>query len=111
LSTISSTEITRLVIALVPSNRERIVEFAAAQHLPAMYEFGVFVHDGGLMSYGPTLDEMYRRAATYVDQILKGAKPGGLPLEQPTGYFLLLSPRNCQSTRFDDSAATVAARG
>jgi len=77
--------------SLTTGNRKRIVEFAAAQQLPAMYEFGIFVQDGGLMSYGPTLDEMYRRAATYVDRILKGAKPSGLPLEQPTGYFLLLN--------------------
>ena len=77
--------------SLTTTNRKRIVDYAATQHLPAMYEFGVFVQDGGLMSYGPTLDEMYRRAATYIDRILKGAKPSALPLEQPTGYFLLLN--------------------
>jgi putative ABC transport system substrate-binding protein len=83
--------------SLTTSNRKRIVDFAAAQHLPAMYEFGVYVHDGGLMSYGPTLDEMFRRAATYVDKILKGATPGALPLEQPTGYFLLLNLKTAKA--------------
>jgi len=83
--------------SLTTGNRKRIVEFAAAQRLPAMYEFGIFVQDGGLMSYGPTLDEMYRRAATYVDRILKGAKPSGLPLEQPTGYFLLLNLKTAKA--------------
>ena len=83
--------------SLTTSNRKRIVDFAAAQHLPAMYEFGVFVQDGGLMSYGPTLDEMYRRGATYIDRILKGAKPGVLPLEQPTGYFLLLNLKTAKA--------------
>ena len=83
--------------SLTTGNRKRIVDFAAAQHLPAMYEFGIFVQDGGLMSYGPTLDEMYRRAATYVDRILKGAKPSGLPLEQPTGYFLLLNLKTAKA--------------
>jgi putative tryptophan/tyrosine transport system substrate-binding protein len=83
--------------SLTTSNRKRILDFAAAQQLPAMYEFGVFVQDGGLMSYGPTLDEMYRRAATYVDRILKGAKPGTLPLEQPTGYFLLFNLKTAKA--------------
>ena len=83
--------------SLTTGNRKRIVDFAAAQQLPAMYEFGIFVQDGGLMSYGPTLDEMYRRAATYVDRILKGAKPSGLPLEQPTGYFLLLNLKTAKA--------------
>jgi putative ABC transport system substrate-binding protein len=83
--------------ALTTTNRNRILDFAAKQQVPAMYEFGVFVHDGGLMSYGPTLDEMYRRAATYVARILKGAKPGELPLEQPTGYFLLLNLKTAKA--------------
>ncbi|MEO8754039.1 MAG: ABC transporter substrate-binding protein [Casimicrobiaceae bacterium] len=83
--------------SLTTSNRKRILDFAAAQHIPAMYEFGVFVHDGGLMSYGPTLDEMYRRAATYVDRILKGARPGDLALEQPTGYFFLLNMKTARA--------------
>jgi putative ABC transport system substrate-binding protein len=83
--------------SLTNGNRKRILDFAAAEHLPAMYEYGVFVQEGGLMSYGPTLDELYRRAATYVDRILKGAKPSELPLEQPTRYFLLLNLKTAKS--------------
>ena len=77
--------------ALTNINRKRILDFAAAHHIPAMYEFSFYVRDGGLMSYGPTLDDMFRRAALYVDRILKGAKPGELPVEQPTRYYLLVN--------------------
>ena len=66
------------------SNRQRIVEFAAQNHLPAMYPFSEFMDDGGLVFYGPNFPEMFRRAATYVDKILKGANPADLPVEQPT---------------------------
>ena len=77
--------------ALTNFNRKQILDFAAAQHIPAMYEFGFYVRDGGLMSYGPTMDDMWRRAATYVDRIFKGAKPGELSVEQPTRYYLLIN--------------------
>jgi len=64
-------------------NRKRIIDFAATHHIPAMYEMSLYVHDGGLMSYGPNMDDMYRRAATYVDRIFKGTKPSALPVELP----------------------------
>jgi len=64
-------------------NRKRIIDFAATHHIPAMYELSLYVRDGGLMSYGPNMDDLYRRAALYVDRILKGAKPGELPVELP----------------------------
>ena len=63
--------------------RERIIEFAAKNRLPAMYSRSEDVNAGGLMSYGPDAVEQYRRAATYVDKILRGAKPDDLPVEQP----------------------------
>ena len=69
--------------ALTNLNRKRIIDFAATHHIPAMYEISLYVHDGGLMSYGPNMDDMYRRAATYVDRIFKGAKPSALPVELP----------------------------
>jgi putative ABC transport system substrate-binding protein len=77
--------------ALTNLNRHRILEFASANGIPAMYENGLIVRDGGLMSYGPDFDDMYRRAAVYVDRILKGAKPGDLPVEQPTRYYLVVN--------------------
>jgi putative ABC transport system substrate-binding protein len=77
--------------ALTNLNRTRVLEFAKAHDIPAMYEYGFLVRDGGLMSYGPDFDDMYRRAAAYVDRLLKGAKPGDLAIEQPTRYYLLIN--------------------
>jgi putative ABC transport system substrate-binding protein len=83
--------------ALTTLNRKRILEFAAAHRIPAMYEFAFLVRDGGLMSYGADSDDIYRRAAIYVDRILKGAKPGELPVEQPTRYYLLVNLRTARA--------------
>jgi putative ABC transport system substrate-binding protein len=73
------------------SRRERIVELAASNRLPAMYFFQDFVEAGGLLSYGPSDTDLYRRAATYVDRVLKGAKPSELPVEQPTKFDLAVN--------------------
>jgi putative ABC transport system substrate-binding protein len=62
-----------------------------------MYEFGGYVKDGGLMSYGPSIDDMWGRAAVYVDKILKGAKPGELPVEQPTRYYFLVNLKTAKA--------------
>ncbi|HXU82622.1 MAG TPA: ABC transporter substrate binding protein, partial [Polyangia bacterium] len=59
--------------------------------LPAMYSSRQFVDDGGLMSYGPNVADLWRRAATYVDKILKGGKPSELPVEQPTKFELVIN--------------------
>jgi putative ABC transport system substrate-binding protein len=75
------------------SQRSRIVEFAAEHRLPAMYETSDFVDVGGLISYGPIVAHQYRRAATYVDRILRGAKPADLPIEQPTTFELAINMR------------------
>src|SRR5205823_8012251 len=83
--------------ALTNINRKRILDFAATHHIPAMYEFGYYVQDGGLMSYGPNSEDMFRRAATYVDKILKGAKPGELPVEQPTRYYLFVNLKTAKT--------------
>jgi putative ABC transport system substrate-binding protein len=82
--------------SLTNINRMQILNFAATQHIPAMYEYGYYVRDGGLMSYGPNMDDMYRRAANYIDKILKGASPGDLPVEQPTRYYLLLNRKTAE---------------
>lgn len=83
--------------ALTNVNRKRILEYTATHHVPAMYEFGNFVQDGGLMSYGPSIDDMWRRAANYIDRIFKGAKPGELAVEQPTRYYLLLNLKTAKA--------------
>jgi len=70
---------------------QRILEFAAKNRLPAMYEDRFFVEAGGLISYGPWIAELFRRSATYVDKILKGAKPADLPVEQPTRFELFIN--------------------
>ncbi len=74
--------------ALTGMNRKQVIEFAAENRIPAMYEFGFIVRDGGLMSYGPSAEDSFRRAARYIDRIFKGAKPSELPAEQPTRYYL-----------------------
>ena len=71
--------------------RKRIVEFAATSRLPAMYGRREEVEDGGLMSYAPNFADLFRRAATYVDKILKGAKPADLTVEQPTKFELVIN--------------------
>jgi putative ABC transport system substrate-binding protein len=73
------------------ARRERIVEFVASTRLPAMYNGPGWVEGGGLMSYGTNLFEVHRRAATYVDKILKGAKPADLPVEQPTRFDFIIN--------------------
>ena len=83
--------------ALTNINRKRIIDFAATHHIPAMYEFGYYVRDGGLMSYGPNMDNMFRRAALYVDRIFKGAKPGDLPVELPMTFELIINHKTANS--------------
>jgi putative ABC transport system substrate-binding protein len=77
--------------------RARIVQLAATRHLPAMYGFGEFARAGGLMAYGPSVREMFRRAATYVDRILKGSKPADLPVEQPTKFELVINLKTAKA--------------
>ena len=77
--------------------RARIVELAATRRLPTMYGFGEFAEAGGLMTYGPSVRELFRRAATYVDKILKGAKPADLPVEQPTKFELVINLKTAKA--------------
>jgi putative ABC transport system substrate-binding protein len=73
---------------LIQTNRRRIVDLSAKHRLPSIFGSREFVDAGGLMAYGPNFTDLYRRAATYVDKIFKGAKPADLPVEQPTRYEL-----------------------
>lgn len=79
------------------SNAVRIVELAAQTRLPAMYGIRQYVDVGGLISYGPNLTDLFRRAATYVDKILKGANPGDLPIEQPTKFELVVNLKTAKA--------------
>lgn len=74
--------------ALTLLNRKRVIDFAEKHRIPAMYESGGLVRDGGLMAYGADPDDNFRRAAIYVDRIFNGAAPGRLPVEQPIRYYL-----------------------
>src|SRR5436305_15061956 len=75
----------------------RIVELAASHKLPAVYQWREFATVGGLMSYGPDLTDLLRRAASYVDKILKGAKPADLPVEQPIKFELVGNLKTAQT--------------
>jgi ABC-type uncharacterized transport system substrate-binding protein len=72
-------------------NSKHIVELATKYRLPGMYATRQFAEEGGLMAYGPLIEDLYRRAATYVDKILKGAKPADLPVEQPMKFEFIVN--------------------
>lgn len=78
-------------------HRRRIVDFAAQRRLPAIYELKEFVEAGGLMSYGPSLPDLFRRAAGYVDKILKGARPAELPVERAERFDFIINLKTAQS--------------
>jgi putative tryptophan/tyrosine transport system substrate-binding protein len=81
----------------IHSRRTRLADMAVRHHLPSIYEEVSYVRDGGLMSYGPDFGDMYRRAAIYVDKILKGAKPGDLPIEQPKTFNLTINLKTAKA--------------
>jgi putative tryptophan/tyrosine transport system substrate-binding protein len=86
-----------LTDSLIAMHRQQIVEFATQQHLPSVFTTREWVVAGGLMSYGPSVPDLYRRAATYVDKLLKGAKPADLPVEQPMKFELVLNLKTAQA--------------
>ena len=83
--------------SLTNLNRKRVLDFATQHGIPAMYEYGFLVRDGGLMSYGPDFDDLFRGASIYVNRILRGSKPSDLPVEQPTRYYLLVNLKTAKA--------------
>jgi putative ABC transport system substrate-binding protein len=79
------------------ANRARLIELAQRHRLPSIWEAGIFVRDGGLLSYGPNFPDMYRRSVGYVARILKGADPAELPVEQPTLFELFVNLKTAKA--------------
>ena len=80
-----------VISPLMTLHSKRIVELALKHRLPGMYPTRQFVEESGLMAYGPLISDLYHRSATYVDKILKGAKPADLPIEQPTKFEFIIN--------------------
>jgi putative tryptophan/tyrosine transport system substrate-binding protein len=93
--------------ALTSLNRRRVFEFAAQQKLPAIYEYASLVRDGGLMSYGPDMNEVYDRAADLAVRILKGARPADLPFEQPTRFHFAINKNTLKALGLTIPAAML----
>ena len=86
-----------VIDAITQANQQRIVDLAMKHRLPAIYSSREFVDAGGLMSYGVSYPDLYRRAATYVDKILKGTKPADLPVVQPTKFELVINLKTAKA--------------
>jgi ABC-type uncharacterized transport system substrate-binding protein len=107
----STASVRALVVLTDPiffSQRKRIVDLATRSRLPAMYFFQEFAEGGGLVSYGPSDTDLYRRSATYVDRILHGAKPGELPIQQPTKFDLIINLKAANALGLDISPLLLA---
>jgi putative ABC transport system substrate-binding protein len=94
--------------ALFSADREMIVALAALRRLPAVYYYRYYASSGGLLSYGPSAVDLYRRAASYVDRILRGAKPENLPVQQPTKFELVINLKTAEALGLAVSPALLA---
>ena len=83
--------------ALTLLNRKRVIEFAEKHRIPAMFELDALVRDGGLMSYGASPDDNFRRAAVYLDRLFKGAAASTLPVERPSRYYLAVNLKTARA--------------
>jgi putative ABC transport system substrate-binding protein len=100
-----------LIVILPPPNpdhREGVVDFATTNRLPTVYWWREYVEAGGLVYYGPSINEMYGRAAAFVDKILKGAKPSDLPVEQPTRFDLVVNLKTAKALGLDVPPSLLA---
>jgi putative ABC transport system substrate-binding protein len=100
LAAIGASGVRGLIVTADPSfytNRAKLVQFAANKRMPAIYYAKNFVEAGGLISYGISLADLWRRAASYVDRIIKGAKPADLPVEQPTKFEMVINGRTAKA--------------
>jgi putative ABC transport system substrate-binding protein len=100
------------LIVFVPARnaelQSRIIQFAAAHRLPAVYWWREYVDAGGLIYYGPSVEEMYRRAAAFVDKILRGARPSELPVEQPTRFDLVINMKAAKALGLEVPPTLIA---
>ena len=94
--------------ALAQIHRDLIIRLAARQRLPAVYPYRLFVTSGGLMCYGPQIVDEYRRAASYVDRILKGEKPSDLPVQQPDKFDLVINLKTAKALGLDVPSTMLA---
>jgi putative tryptophan/tyrosine transport system substrate-binding protein len=93
---------------LAAANRGLIIRLVAEHRLPAIYFARYFVDGGGLISYGPDLLDQYRRAASYVDRILKGEKPADLPVQAPTKYELVINLKTAKALGLEIPSSVLA---
>jgi putative tryptophan/tyrosine transport system substrate-binding protein len=96
------------VSAAALHHRELIISLANSHRLPAVYAYRIFVTDGGLISYGADIAGQYRRAAGYVDRILKGEKPGDLPVQGPTKYDLVVNLKTAKALGLEIPTTVLA---
>ncbi len=89
--------VTTMASPLLNFQRKRLIELAAQYHLPSIWEAGIFVRDGGLLAYGPSFPDMYRRSAGYVAKILGGQRPADLPVEQPVKFELAVNLKTART--------------
>jgi len=83
--------------AFTGTHRKQIIEQAARHHVPAVYPYGFIAVEGGLMSYGIDVTDLYQRAASYVDRIFRGTKPSDLPVQQPTKFELIINLKTAKA--------------
>ena len=94
--------------AFTNRHRDRILDFTIRNRIPAVYEDGRFAQAGGLMAYGPSIPDLFRRAATYVDKVLKGANPADLPVQQPTKFELVINLKTAKALGLDIPPSVLA---